>query len=163
MAKPAGYGTVTPWIIARGVDGLIKFLEKAFDAVEIKGSRVYSQDGIKGHVEVTIGDSIVMLFDSLQNWPDTPAFFRLYVEDADAVYQKALAAGATSVTQVTELFWGDRVGRVRDPWGNIWWIQAHIKDITPEEMVSPSQELIDQMKYVQETLDQELSGRKRER
>src|SRR5919109_2381587 len=99
MVRPAGYGTVTPWIIARGVDGLIKFLEKAFDAVEIEGSRVYSQDGIIGHVEVTIGDSIVMLFDSLPNWPDTPAFFRLYVEDADAVYQKALAAGATSVTQ----------------------------------------------------------------
>lgn len=81
MAEPAGYGTVTPWIIARGVNGLIEFLTKAFDAVEIEESWIYSQEGITGHVEVKIGDSIVMLFDSLPDWPDTPAFFRLYVED----------------------------------------------------------------------------------
>jgi len=71
-----------------------------------------------------------MMFDAREGWPDTPGFFRLYVENADAVYQRALDAGATEVTAMTDLFFGDRVGRVRDSLGNIWWIQTHVEDVS---------------------------------
>ena len=78
-----------------------------------------------------IGDSIVMLFDAKENWPPTPGFFRLFVEDADAVCARAVEAGGSPVTEVTELFFGDRVGRISDPAGNIWWIQSHVADLIP--------------------------------
>ncbi|MFD6171159.1 VOC family protein [Streptomyces coeruleorubidus] len=63
-----------------------------------------------------------------------PAFLRLYVEDADAAHRRAVAAGGTSVTEVTHLFFGDRIGRVRDPLGNLWWLQTRVEDVSPEEM-----------------------------
>ena len=83
-------------------------MKAAFGAVET--ARVRNDDGTIGHAEVRIGDSVVMAFDARPQWPDTPAFLRLYVEDSDAVYQQALGAGASPVTEVTELFFGDRVG-----------------------------------------------------
>jgi len=75
-----------------------------------------------------------MMFDGRPEWPDTPAFLRLYVQDGDVAFRKALAAGAVPVTEVTELFWGDRVGRVRDPLGNVWWLQDRVADLSPEEI-----------------------------
>ncbi|MGP4010835.1 VOC family protein [Streptomyces sp. 4N124] len=114
---PDGYHTVTPWIISRDTAGLIDYLKEAFDAEEI--ARVVGDDGRIGHAEVRIGDSIVMPFDAPPHWPPTPAFLRLYVEDADAAHRRAVAVGGTSVTEVTHLFFGDRVGRVRDPLGNL--------------------------------------------
>ena len=129
---PAGYHTVTPWIISRDTAGLIDYVQKAFDATEI--ARVVSEDGSIGHAEVRIGNSVVMMFDAKPDWPPTPGFLRLYVEDADAVHRQAVAAGGTSVTEVTHLFFGDRVGRVRDPFGNLWWIQTRVEDLTMEEL-----------------------------
>ncbi len=157
---PQGYGTVTPWIISKDSAGLITFLEKAFGAEEKEGSRIYNQDGSIGHVEVLIGTSTVMLFDSFPNWPPTRAFLRLYVDDADRVYQQALDAGARSVTRVTELFWGDRVGRVADPFGNIWWIQSTPSGISYEDIQQRSQDpaMIKAMEYVQRSLIEELSN-----
>jgi PhnB protein len=156
---PAGYGTVTPWLISRDSAALIGFLEKAFDAQEIAGSRMLNATGGIDHVEVKIGDSIVMLFDSREAWPDTPGFFRLYLKDADESYRKAIEAGATSVTEVTELFWGDRIGRVRDPLGNVWWLQAHVKDVPMEEMMARMQEpaMVEAMAYVQRSLAEALN------
>lgn len=106
-------------------------------------------DGSIAHVEVTVGNSIVMLFDTTPGWPETPAFFRLYLEDADATYRQALAAGATSVTELTELFWGDRVGRVRDPFGNIWWLQSRVANVSYDEMQTRMTEpaMIEAMQY----------------
>jgi PhnB protein len=111
-------------------------------------------DGSVAHVEVTIGNSIVMLFDSYPAWPATPAFFRLYLEDADSTYRRALRAGATPVTEVTELFWGDRVGRVRDPFGDIWWLQSRVADVSFDEMQERMAEpaMIEAMEYVQQSL-----------
>ncbi|MFJ5731773.1 VOC family protein [Streptomyces paradoxus] len=129
---PDGYHTVTPWIISRDTAGLIDYLKEAFDAEEI--ARVVGEDGRIGHAEVRIGDSIVMPFDAPPGWPPTPAFLRLYVEDADAAHRRAVAAGGTSVTEVTHLFFGDRIGRVRDPLGNLWWLQTRVEDVSPEEM-----------------------------
>ena len=158
---PAGYHTVTPWIIANDAAKLIDFLKEAFGAEETAGSRFYNKDGKIDHVEVRIGDSVVMMFDTRETWPPTPSFLRLYVEDGAAVYQRALKAGAVSVTEITELFFGDRVGRVRDPGGNIWWIQEHIEEVNAEEMIKRAgeQTAMAAMQYVQESLDRELSSR----
>jgi PhnB protein len=131
-AAPAGYSTVTPWVISSDTGRLIEFVQEAFGAHEL--ARVPGPDGRVGHAEMRIGDAVVMMFDRADDWPDTPGFLRLYVEDADLVYERALAAGATPVTPVTGLFFGDRVGRVRDPLGNIWWIQAHVEDVDPAEL-----------------------------
>src|ERR687883_204868 len=135
---PEGYGTVTPWVISRDTARLIDFVRDAFDAQEL--ARVPGPDGGIGHAEVRIGDSVVMMFDARDGWPDTPAFLRLYVPDADTAYQRALEAGATPVTAVTALFFGDRVGRVRDPLGNIWWLQAHVEDVDPAELAQRPQD-----------------------
>jgi len=146
---PDGYHAVTPWIISRDSARLIEFLAAAFGAEEI--ARVVGEDGTIGHAEVRIGDSVVMMFDARPHWPDTPAFLRLYVADGDAVFQQALHAGATAVTEMTHLFWGDRVGRVRDPFGNLWWIQTRIEEVSPEEMERRASEKawVDAMEYVQ--------------
>ncbi|QNP68024.1 VOC family protein [Streptomyces roseirectus] len=129
---PEGYSTVTPWIISRDTVQLIDYLKRAFDAQEL--SCLEGDDGSVAHAEVRIGDSVVMMFDARPEWPPTPGFLRLYVEDADAVHRRAVEAGGTSVTEVTHLFFGDRIGRVRDPLGNLYWIQTRVEDLTPEEM-----------------------------
>lgn len=153
---PEGYHAVTPWIISRNTASLLDYVKEAFGAKEL--ARIYNEDGSIGHAEARIGDSVVMMFDAKEAWPPTPCFLRLYVEDGDAVYRQALNAGATSVTEMTELFWGDRVGRVRDPFGNIWWIQTHIA-VDPEEMDrrAGEQTFINAMQYVQSSLDRALS------
>jgi uncharacterized glyoxalase superfamily protein PhnB len=156
---PEGYHRVTPWIISRDTAKLLDFMSKAFGAQEM--GRVYNGDGTIGHAEVKIGDSIVMAFDARKQWPATPCFLRLYVPDGAAVYQQALAAGATAVTEMTSLAKGFRVGRVRDPFGNLWWIQTRLENLAPEEMAkrAAEQPYRDAMRYFQESLDQELSSR----
>ncbi|MGW2218607.1 VOC family protein [Nonomuraea sp. NPDC001684] len=128
---PEGYTTVTPWIISRDTAGLIDWLKTAFDAVEL--GRMTGPDGEVQHAEARIGDAVVMMFDARPEWPATPGFLRLYVPDAEAVHRRAVEAGGTSVTDVTHLFFGDLVGRVRDPWGNLWWIQTHVEDVSAAE------------------------------
>ncbi|WP_328613665.1 VOC family protein [Amycolatopsis sp. NBC_00355] len=146
---PDGYTTVTPWIIGRDTAGLLDFLKRAFDAEEI--ARVVGEDGKIGHAEVRVGNAVVMAFDSRDDWPATPAYLRLYVPDSEQTQRKALAAGATEVTRQTELFFGDRVGRVRDPFGNLWWIQTRLEDLDEPELVRRAQlpEYIAAMNYVQ--------------
>ncbi len=84
--------------------------------------------------------SFVGSFDTREGWPDTLCFLRLYVEEADAVYQQALSAGAIAVTEMTNLSWGDRGGRVRDPLGNIRWIQSHVEQVDQEELAKRATE-----------------------
>ncbi|WP_411083281.1 VOC family protein [Streptomyces sp. cmx-18-6] len=149
-AIPDGYTAVTPWIISADAARLIDYLKEAFGGEEL--SRLVGAGGRIEHAEVRIGDAVVMMFDRhAPHWPATPAFLRLFVEDADAVHRRAVEAGGTSVTEVTELFFGDRVGRVRDPLGNLWWIQTHVQDVGPEEqrrrMSDPR--FVEAMEYVQ--------------
>lgn len=157
---PEGYSTVTPWIVTRDTARLLDFMKQAFGAEEL--GRVYNEDGTIGHAEAKIGDAIVMAFDAKEEWPDTPCFLRLFVPDGDAVYQRALAAGATSVTEITSMFWGDRGGRVRDPLGNIWWIQTHVENVAPEEMEKRAREkeYLDAMQYAQGSFDREMRSRR---
>ncbi len=156
---PEGCATVMPWIISRDTARLLDFMKQAFGAQEL--SRVYLADGTIGHAEAKIGDSIIGSFDSREGWPETPCFLRLYVEDADAVYQQALSAGAVTVTEMTSLVWGDRGGRVRDPLGNIWWIQTHVENVDQEEMTKrvAEKQFRDALQYTRESLDREMRSR----
>jgi uncharacterized glyoxalase superfamily protein PhnB len=152
---------VTPWVVSRDTAGLLDFVKEAFGAEEI--ARISNENGTIGHAEFRIGDSIVMAFDAKEGWPDTPGFFRVYVEDGDAVYRRALEAGAVSVTEMTHLFFGDRVGRVRDPQGNVWWIQTRVEEVAAEEMEKRAGEkgYVDAIRYAQGSLDRELGRRSR--
>jgi uncharacterized glyoxalase superfamily protein PhnB len=156
---PDSYTTVTPWIIIRGAEEFLTFIAEVLDAEEL--GRVYAEDGTIGHAEVRIGNAIVMLFDAREDWPDTPQFLRLYVDDAKTVLERALAAGCRSVTAVTELAFGDQVGRFADPWNNLWWVQERLEELTFEEMQKRMEEprYVEGMRYVQASLDDEMSGR----
>jgi PhnB protein len=156
---PADYGSITPYIVVRGAADFIEFLKNAFGAEE--RGRVPNPDGTLGHAEVWIGDSVVQMFDARENWPDTPSFITMYFEDCDATYQRALKAGATKITAPLDTPFGDRVSRVRDPFGNLWWIQSHVEDVDNEEMFRRMEEKPYQeaMQTLQETLDREMSSR----
>jgi PhnB protein len=153
---PEGTSTVMPWIISRDTAKLLDFMKQAFGAQEL--SRLRNEDGTTTHAEVRIGNSIVGGFDTREGWPDTPCFLRLYVEDADAVYQQALSAGAVTVTEMTSLVWGERGGRVRDPLGNIWWIQSRVEQVSQEEIAKrvTEQPYLDAIQYTRESLDRAM-------
>lgn len=157
---PAGYQAATAWIISADTARLLEFVARAFDGKE--RARLKNERGGIDHAEFQIGDTILLAFDSQHDWPDTPAFLRLYVDDADRVFRQAVEAGATPVTKVTRLAFGDRVGRVRDPLGNVWWIQERVEEIgDPAELARRFREptAIEAMRYVQESLAEDLRSR----
>jgi uncharacterized glyoxalase superfamily protein PhnB len=129
---PDGYHTVTPYLTVEGASSLIEFLKEAFDAQETE--RVVQPDGTIMHAEVRIGDSVVMLSDAMGERKPIPTGIYLYVNDADATYQRALQAGATPMMEPANLFYGDRHGSVKDPSGNYWSIARHIEDVPREEL-----------------------------
>jgi uncharacterized glyoxalase superfamily protein PhnB len=129
---PDGYHTVTPYLVVRNAAGLIEFLQQAFNAKEIE--RMQSLKGGITHAEVRIGDSVIMMGDANENAPPVSAMLHLYLEDTDAAYQRALEAGATSLHEPEDQFYGDRTGAVQDAFGNQWWLATHIEDVSPEEM-----------------------------
>lgn len=153
---PEEYGSVTPWVIVKGAARFIAFLEQAFGAQD--RGRMANEDGSLGHAEVRIGDSVIMMFDAKDAWPDTPSFLNLYVENCDHVHQAALQAGATTVTPLSTNAWGDRGSRIRDPFGNIWWIQTHVEDVAEDEMATRMSEerYLNDMRVSTETLDREM-------
>ena len=129
---PDGYHTVTPYLTVQGAAELIEFLKQAFDARELH--RTAAPDGKIMHASLAIGDSPVMLSDARDQWQPMPAMIHLYVDDADAMYDRAVKAGATSIMAVADQFYGDRSGGVKDRWGNTWWVATHKEDVPPEEM-----------------------------
>jgi PhnB protein len=129
---PAGYHTVTPFLNVKGTAALIEFLQQAFDA-RVK-ERIDGPAGTIMHAEVVIGDSVIMMGDPTGDCPQTVSSFYLYVADADATYRQALAAGATSVMEPADQFWGDRQGGVKDRFGNQWWMATRVEDVSPEEL-----------------------------
>ena len=129
---PEGYQSVIPYLIVDGAAGLLDFVKRAFDAVE--GERMSRDDGSIGHAEVRIGDSVVMISDGRDPWKPMAAALYLYVPDTDATYQSAIEAGATSLMEPADQFYGDRNAGVKDAWGNIWWIGTHVEDMPREEL-----------------------------
>jgi PhnB protein len=143
---PKGYHTVTPYLIVQGAGKAIEFYRKAFGATEV--FRMEGPEGKIGHAEIQIGDSRVMLADE---YPDmgfmSPASLggsavtlMIYVEDSDAVYQSALAAGAEIVKPIQDQFYGDRSGTVADPFGHVWTLSTHKEDLTYDEVERRAQE-----------------------
>jgi uncharacterized glyoxalase superfamily protein PhnB len=131
-AIPDGYRSVTPYLVVEGAEQLIDFLKNTFDGQE--AVRMPMAGGTIGHAEIRIGDSVVMLADATSEHPAGQANIMVYVSNADAAYQRALKAGAASLQEPTNQFYGDRSARVRDPLGNLWTIATHIEDVSPDEM-----------------------------
>jgi PhnB protein len=125
-AKPSGYSTVSPYLIASGAQAVIDFLKQTFGAEPLR--RYDLPDGSIMHAEVRIGDTVVMIGEAGENWPAVPAHLHVYVEDVDATYRRALEAGGVSV-QRPERKGGDddRRGGVKDPAGNTWWIATQVE------------------------------------
>ncbi|MEO7046111.1 MAG: VOC family protein [Ferruginibacter sp.] len=159
---PEHYTSVTPWIISPSSANLIEFLKAAFKAEEIPNSRIKNEDGVIINVVVKIGNARVKLFDSREGWAPTPSFLNLYVEDVEDVYQKALELGAISVTNITTLYFGEKVCRILDPFGNLWWITQRIEEIEPEEIRrrSSTQEALTGVAYIQKSLNEALKSQK---
>jgi uncharacterized glyoxalase superfamily protein PhnB len=133
---PEGFHTVTPYLVVAGVAKLLDFVKSAFDAKEIE--RHARPDGVVMHAQVRIGDSMIMMGDptgAKHDWqkPLAAALY-LYVPDCDKMYQDAIRAGAKSLQEPADMFYGDRHGGVIDPWGNQWWIATHKEDVSPDEM-----------------------------
>lgn len=132
--RPAGYHTVTPYLIVHRARDVIAFLERALGAVSL-GPPMEGPGGSVAHAELRIGDSPVMLSDATAEYPAMPALLYVYLdEEVDTVYRRALDAGATSVREPADQFYGDRSATVRDGSGNLWSIANHVEDVSPEEM-----------------------------
>lgn len=155
---PSRYARVNAWVISRDTDAQVRFLTEAFGAAETPGSRVLDSDGRIGHVEVDLGESVIMLFDSKPDWPPTPSHLRVYVDDIAGTVERAVAAGARVVTRPTGLAFGEIVARVRDPQGHLWWLHERVEDVAPDELgrrfADPAAQ--EAMAYVQSSLGNEM-------
>jgi PhnB protein len=137
---PEGMHTITPHLVCDGAADAIEFYKKAFGAVEI--GRLPDKEGRLMHAMLRIGDSPLMLVDEYPErqtlGPETlqgsPVTIHLYVEDVDAAMERAVAAGAKVTMPVDDMFWGDRYGRLEDPFGHHWSIATHKRDLTAEEI-----------------------------
>ena len=140
QAVPDGYPQVTPYLCVDGAAEAIEFYREVLGATE--RMRMGGPDGKVGHAELQIGSGLVMLADEFpdmgQRSPKalggSPVTVSLYVEDVDAVFARAIGAGATEVRPVADQFYGDRVGGFQDPWGHVWSVATHVEDVSPEEM-----------------------------
>jgi len=137
---PEGFSTVTPHLVARDAAQAIEFYKRAFGAVETvcmpgPGGKIL-------HAEIKIGDSHIFIADEFPEWGSkspltiggTASSVCLYVPDADAVFSQAVAAGAKVAMPLADQFWGDRYGKLTDPFGHAWEVATHLEDLTPEEM-----------------------------
>jgi PhnB protein len=143
---PPGYHTVTPYLVCRGAANAIAFYTKAFGAKELL--RMPTPDGRVAHAELRIGDSRIMVGDEMpemgasspQTVGGTAVAIFLYVKDVDAWFARATAAGATVEMPLADMFWGDRYGKLVDPFGHKWSMAMHIEDVSPKEMARRSAE-----------------------
>lgn len=139
---PDGFHTLTAYLTARKASDAIDFYKKAFGATEL--FRLNTPDGKIAHGEFKIGDSIFMISEENPGWgstsPETlngsPVTLHLYVDDADATFSTAVKAGAKEAMPVAKQFWGDRMGKLIDPFGHYWLIATHVEDVDPSELQS---------------------------
>jgi PhnB protein len=150
MAKvnpiPDGYPRVTPYLSIDGASAAIDFYSKVFGATE--RVRMPDPDGRIGHAELQLGDSLIMLADEYPEMDirgpkavgGTPVTISVYVEDVDAVFDRAVELGAKPLRQVQDEFYGDRSGQFEDPFGHRWSVASHIEDVPPDEMAKRAAE-----------------------
>ena len=140
-AVPDGYHSITPYLVCKGAAKAIEFYSKAFGAKEFV--RMPGPEGRIMHAEIKLGDSIVMLADeNPERGAVAPpagtlarsASLMFYTDDVDATFKRALDLGAASIQTPTDMFWGDRMGNLMDPFGHQWAIATHKEDVTPDEM-----------------------------
>ena len=139
-AVPEGFSTVTPHLNVRDAAQALDFYKRAFGAKETV--RMPGPGGKILHAEIKIGDSHLFLADEMPEWGSrspltiggTATAICLYVDDADAVFNRAVSAGAKVLMPLADQFWGDRYGKLADPYGHEWAIATHLEDLTPEEM-----------------------------
>lgn len=147
---PDGYHSVTPYLIVNGGAQAIDFYKRAFDATEL--FRMEGPDGKVGHAEIRIGDSPVMLADehpdmgfrSPRSIGGAGVSLMVYVEDVDARFRQAVAAGAKELRPVQDQFYGDRSGTLEDPFGHVWTLATHKEDVSSEEMRRRAEEMMKQ-------------------
>jgi PhnB protein len=139
-AIPDGYHSVTPYLIIDGAARALDFYKRAFDAKELM--RIPSPGDKIGHAEIRIGDSVIMLADehpemdarSPGHFGGSPISIMIYVEDVDRQFKQAIEAGGTEVRPLTDQFYGDRSGTLKDPFGHSWHLSTHKEDVSMEEM-----------------------------
>jgi PhnB protein len=137
---PAGHHSVTPYLVIKNAAAALEFYKNAFGATQ--SYRLNLPDGRVGHAEIRLGDSLIMLADEFPEYggkaPETlggsPVNIHLYVEDVDAFFKRALAAGAKERKPVMDQFYGDRSGQLEDPFGHLWWVATHKEDVSSEEL-----------------------------
>src|SRR5262245_32721806 len=143
---PEGYHTVTSYLTVRNATDAIEFYKRAFGAEEV-GRMAGPDNKSVMHAEIKIGDSIVMLSDAFpqgdtrspQSLAGTTASLILYVPDVDAAFRRAESAGARATMPPANMFWGDRFGKLTDPFGHVWGLATHMEDVSPEEMKKRAQ------------------------
>lgn len=148
---PEGFHTITPHLICSGAAAALAFYQQAFGAEEL--SRMPGPGGKLMHAQIRIGDSLLMLADDFsdagsaasQSVQNTHVYIHLYVEDADALFARAVAAGARPLMPPADMFWGDRYGQVEDPFGHRWSIATHKRDMTPQQMQHEMEQAMSQM------------------
>ena len=146
---PTGHHTATPYLIVRNASRAIEFYNQAFGARELW--RLADANGRIAHAEFQVGDSVVMLTDEVPEWGNfspqssvgSSGHIHLYVSDVDAVAQRAVAAGAKVVIPVNDQFYGERSGRLMDPFGHVWVVATHKEDVPPEDMKRRFQAFMD--------------------
>jgi PhnB protein len=144
---PQGMHAVTPHLVCDGAADAIAFYQKAFGATET--ARIPGKNGKLMHAAVKIGDSTVMLVDEMpdhgalspKSLKGTPVTIHLYVDDADAVIARAVAAGAKVTMPVADMFWGDRFGQLEDPFGHRWSVATHVREVSQDEMREAMQKM----------------------
>ncbi len=148
---PEGFHTVTPYLIVRNASKAIAFYRAAFDAEEV--NRMLGPDGTIMHAQIKIGDSYVMLSDEFPDMdclgPESRSgatgYLMLYVDNVDDAMDKAIKAGCSVKYPVSDMFWGDRYGKVLDPFGHFWGIASRIEEVTPQELKKRSQSFAKEM------------------
>jgi PhnB protein len=148
---PKNYPVLTPYLCIKGATQAIEFYKKALGAKE--RMRMAAPGGMIGHCEMQIGPSLFMLADefpgcgapSPATLNGTTTTMMVYVKDVDAVFAKAVAAGATVVMPVQDMFYGDRSGTLKDPFGHNWMLASHVEDVSPKEMMKRSKEAMEKM------------------
>jgi PhnB protein len=143
---PEGFRTVTPYLAVDDAAGAIEFYARAFGAEEL--GRMPAPDGTIAHATIKVGDSMIMLSDPYpmstakppKQLGGTSTVVFLYVEDTDAVFKRAVDAGAAATMPPEDMFWGDRFAQVTDPYGHVWQMATHVEDVSDEEMMRRAQE-----------------------
>jgi uncharacterized glyoxalase superfamily protein PhnB len=139
---PAGLHSLTPHLVIKGASEAIEFYKQAFGAEELSRMPFPGPNGQVrvGHAELKIGDSHLFLADEFPDYGSvgpngtSPVTIHLYVTDADSAFARAVEAGAKVAMPLADMFWGDRYGKLVDPFGHHWSLAEHIEDVTPEQM-----------------------------